>query len=140
MKKRAFVRYTKQGKIVPGSLILTAGSYPNGPSLWKEVSADLCCDPAIVTTVTFSTQVETFEIANISITFYCNSTEIETIETVESSTDETSLVEVLNAEFSEYGTFEFVEDNTVILVIEQAKLTEICPEGNFSFVIYENPA
>jgi len=43
MKKRAFVRYSKQGKIVPGSLILTAGSYPNGPSTWKEVSADLCC-------------------------------------------------------------------------------------------------
>jgi hypothetical protein len=43
-KKRAFVRYSKQGKIVPGSLILTAGSYPNGPSTWKEVSADLCCN------------------------------------------------------------------------------------------------
>lgn len=42
-KKRAFVRYSKQGKIVPGSLILTAGSHPNGPSTWKEVSADLCC-------------------------------------------------------------------------------------------------
>jgi hypothetical protein len=42
-KKRAFVRYSKQGKVVPGSLILTAGSYPQGPSLWKEVPADLCC-------------------------------------------------------------------------------------------------
>ena len=43
-KKRAFVRYSKQGKIVPGSLILTAGSHPNGPSTWKEVPADLCCN------------------------------------------------------------------------------------------------
>ena len=43
-KKRAFVRYSKQGKIVPGSLILTAGSHPNGPSTWKEVPADLCCE------------------------------------------------------------------------------------------------
>lgn len=43
-KKRAFVRYSKQGKIVPGSLILTGGSFPNGPSTWKEVPADLCCD------------------------------------------------------------------------------------------------
>lgn len=42
-RKRAFVRYSKNGKIVPGSLILTAGSYPNGSSTWKEVSADLCC-------------------------------------------------------------------------------------------------
>lgn len=42
-KKRAFVRYSKQGKIVPGSLILTGGSYPQGPSTWREVPADLCC-------------------------------------------------------------------------------------------------
>jgi hypothetical protein len=44
MKKRAFVRYSKHGKIVPGSLILTSGSYPNGPSTWSEVPADLCCN------------------------------------------------------------------------------------------------
>ena len=44
MKKRAFVRYSKNGKIVPGSLILTGGSYPQGPSTWKEVPADLCCE------------------------------------------------------------------------------------------------
>jgi hypothetical protein len=43
-KKRAFVRYSKQGKIVPGSLILTSGSYPNGSSTWSEVPADLCCN------------------------------------------------------------------------------------------------
>lgn len=44
MKKRAFVRYSKQGKVVPGSLILTGGSFPKGPSTWKEVPADLCCE------------------------------------------------------------------------------------------------
>lgn len=43
-KKRAFVRYTKSGKIVPGSLILTQGSYPNGPGTWKEITTDLCCE------------------------------------------------------------------------------------------------
>jgi hypothetical protein len=43
-KKRAFVRYTKTGKIVPGSLVVTNGSYPEGPAKWSEVAADLCCD------------------------------------------------------------------------------------------------
>jgi hypothetical protein len=43
-KKRAFIRYTKAGNIVPGSLILTNGSYPNGPGLWKEITTDLCCE------------------------------------------------------------------------------------------------
>ncbi len=43
-KERAFVRYTKAGKIVPGSLILTSGSYPSGPGLYKEITTDLCCE------------------------------------------------------------------------------------------------
>ena len=47
-KKRAFVRYTKTGRVVPGSMIVTNGSYPNGPALWAEVTTNLCCeDPAI---------------------------------------------------------------------------------------------
>lgn len=52
MKKRAFVRYSKQGKIVPGSMILTSGSFPSGPSTWKEIPADLCCPicPTLVCT------------------------------------------------------------------------------------------
>jgi hypothetical protein len=44
MKKRAFVRYSKQGRLVPGSLIITNGSYPSGPSTWNEIPADLCCE------------------------------------------------------------------------------------------------
>lgn len=50
MKKRAFVRYSKKGKLVPGSLIITNGSYPDGPSLWLEIPADICCT---TTTTTF---------------------------------------------------------------------------------------
>lgn len=39
---RAFVKYTKQGKIVPGSLILTQGGYPKGGP-YKEITNNLCC-------------------------------------------------------------------------------------------------
>lgn len=43
-KKRAFVRYTKTGKLIPGSLIVTTnGGYPDKSSTWKEVDYDLCC-------------------------------------------------------------------------------------------------
>lgn len=42
-KKRAFIRYTKKGKIVPGSLILTNGTYPKDGT-YQEVNTDLCCD------------------------------------------------------------------------------------------------
>jgi hypothetical protein len=44
-KKRAFVRYTRNGKLVPGSLIITTnGGYPDKVSLWEEVKVDLCCE------------------------------------------------------------------------------------------------
>jgi len=43
-KKRAFVKYTKKGKIIPGSLIVTTnGGYPVD-GLYKEVATDLCCN------------------------------------------------------------------------------------------------
>lgn len=44
MSKKAFVRYSTKGKIVPGSLIVTGGSCPKGPAKWKEVPVDLCCE------------------------------------------------------------------------------------------------
>ncbi len=43
-KKRAFVRYTKSGDIVPGSLVVTTnGGYPDKSSLWEEVTVSKCC-------------------------------------------------------------------------------------------------
>jgi hypothetical protein len=43
MKNRAFVKYRKNGEIVPGSLIVTNGGYPKGGP-YKEITTDLCCD------------------------------------------------------------------------------------------------
>jgi len=37
MKQRAFVKYTKKGELIPGSLIITNGIYPSGGGLWEEV-------------------------------------------------------------------------------------------------------
>ena len=44
-KNRAFVKYKKNGEIVPGSLIVTNGGYPKGGP-YKEISTDLCCEPS----------------------------------------------------------------------------------------------
>lgn len=43
-KNRAFVRYTKSGKIVPGSMIVTNGSYPKNGT-YVEVFTNECCNP-----------------------------------------------------------------------------------------------
>ena len=43
-KKRAFVKYTNKGKIIPGSLIVgTSGGYPKD-GLYEEVTPNLCCE------------------------------------------------------------------------------------------------
>jgi hypothetical protein len=92
MKKRAFVRYSKQGKIVPGSLILTSGSFPSGPSTWSEVPADLCCNTVKDYTCCIAIQVvpeaesELYELTfqtrnggpNLTGTIHWSSTESET--------------------------------------------------------------
>lgn len=64
-KKRAFVRYSKQGKIVPGSLILTSGSFPSGPSTWSEVPADLCCNTIQDYTCCIAIQVIADEVSGL---------------------------------------------------------------------------
>lgn len=131
-KKRAFVRYSKQGKIVPGSLILTSGSFPSGPSTWKEVPADLCCE-----TITISTQVDDTGINNVSIRFFCNSTQVAVKYSSQDSTSSEVMAAILNEEFgAEYGVFTFVENATFTLDIKVTKLKELCPNGSLSFQVF----
>lgn len=52
-KKHAFVKYTKKGQLIPGSLVITEG-YPKETAngVWEEVPVNLfCCDPITTTTV-----------------------------------------------------------------------------------------
>lgn len=54
MKKRAFVKHTKQGRLIPGSLIVTTnGGYPID-GLYTEVPTNICCDTDVPGTITSS--------------------------------------------------------------------------------------
>ncbi len=134
-KKRAFVRYSKQGKIVPGSLILTAGSFPNGPSTWKEVPADLCCDgggstctlTTNVTNFTYPAAAIRFEMAASSCAgglgeFNYQNTFVDSIPEVNNIND---LVQILNENLSIYGTFS-VSGPTEISLALSSSLSVIC--------------
>jgi hypothetical protein len=131
-KKRAFVRYSKQVKIVPGSLILTSGSYPNGPSTWKEVSADLCCDDVVV-----ATRVSNATIGNVSIRLYCDSTLIDDWYSSENSTSISMLVDILNEQFSDVGVFAAAGSNAVTITLSATQVKELgCTNGNLIFQIF----
>lgn len=43
MKKKAFIKYTKQGKLVLNNMIVTNGPVPKN-GIYREVPMDLCCD------------------------------------------------------------------------------------------------
>lgn len=133
MKKRAFVRYSKNGKIVPGSLILTSGSYPQGSSTWNEVPADLCCDNPL----SITWDGDNVAITNASLELYCNGTLVSTSFTNQTSTDAASLENILNNAFDLIGNFTVV-GTLVTLTLSQTQKNEFCPNGTFTFGIGAN--
>ena len=128
MKKRAFVRYSKNGKIVPGSLILTSGSFPQGSSTWNEVPADLCCD---LITLTFD--MPDTSINDVSLRLFCNGTQINYLFTPQDSTNITDVINILNSTFGVLGTFSNPSGNIIELVMNASIKTALCPSGTLSF-------
>jgi hypothetical protein len=129
-RKRAFVRYSKNGKIVPGSLILTSGSFPQGSSTWNEVPADLCCDNPL----SFTYDGSNVAITNVTLELYCNGTLVSTSFTNQTSTDAASLESILNNAFDLIGNFTVV-GTLVTLTLSQTQKNEFCPSGIFRFAI-----
>lgn len=117
MKTRAFVRYSKKGKIVPGSLILTKGSHPNGPSTWKEVPADLCCQSGFKL-VFGEANVAPFPITTPAVEFYCGSGPTLVSGAITGTyNDAYELVAGLNAQLGYMGVFSVDGDGNIVLAI-----------------------
>ena len=129
MKKKAFVRYSKNGKIVPGSLILTGGSHPQGPSTWNEVPADLCCD---LITLTYDIGEGT-TLNDVTLRLLCNGTQINYLYTPSDSTTIGSLITILNNTFNVLGTFSNPSGDIIQLVMSASIKTALCPSGTLTF-------
>jgi hypothetical protein len=132
MKKRAFVRYSKQGKIVPGSLILTSGSFPSGPSTWNEIPADLCCDSIDLTWDNGDVSLN-----NVSLRIKCNGTTVKEVFTNQNTTSSSSLESLLNMTFGLIGTF-VVSGTLVTLTMTSAQKNAFCSSGIITFEIFED--
>lgn len=50
-KIRAFIRYTKSGRVLPSVFYFPRGTQPKG-SGWVEVPYDQCCQPTTTTSTT----------------------------------------------------------------------------------------
>lgn len=147
-KKRAFVRYSKQGKIVPGSLILTSGSYPNGPSKWNEVPADLCCDGGCISgTTNLLIEELTFDEdspAAVGLRILCENSpfnQVTTLYTVSYSGPAPNtpeiVIDILNDNFSSLGTFTLLSPTSASLQINNSYLpTGVCSNPQLEIEYY----
>lgn len=134
MKQRAFVRYSKQGKIVPGSLILTSGSYPQGSATWAEVSVDLCCTTPDVVFTFDTTGTTDFEAAVVTIN--CDEEAIITIETAaEAAATLEDILAILVANYAGFGTWSIADDDVTLQLTMTAALAEALCSGTITIAV-----
>jgi hypothetical protein len=143
MAQRAFVRYTKKGHIVPGSLIVTTkGGFPKDGT-YKEVIVDQCCGNQALRynpiTGEASPTGTTFPIGGafpwtspyIEIGFGCVAMSMDSewsylyLPGTPATLQE--LVHILNTRASFVGTFEVAEDGvTIILNVNPEVAGDMC--------------
>ncbi len=136
-KKRAFVRYTKSGEIVPGSLIITTnGGYPDKSSLWKEVTTNQCCNGGGGSACTLTTNVTSFTYPAAAISFVMvaascdggiNEFNYENVfvDSIPEVNNINDLVQILNENLSFYGTFSVTGPTEISLALSSS-LSFIC--------------
>ena len=153
-KKRGFVRYTKKGKLVPGSLVVTtSGGYPDKSSLWKEVDYDLCCGGGGCTPrvydpfVTFEAQENLFttEFAQVQMYWTCSNmlpginstTSLYTLNTPTAPSNFSfsnwdDFINFLNTHFSVLGVFSYLGGISVQVITTPSANEYIgCPDAQF---------
>lgn len=150
-KKRAFVRYTKSGEIVPGSLIITTnGGYPDKSSLWKEVTVDQCCGGGGCDFPPIPLSTELWSGLSPSgcsryIQFKCNNIlviEFEPAVPTELNTNE--FLSALQSQYAWMGTWSLASDEiTLNLEINGFLAKALCPDGeltmDFRFAGFDCP-
>lgn len=135
MKERAFVRYTKAGRIVPGSMIITNGGYPKDGT-YKEVMPDLCC----------SNHVAKYQLTNsfpwgsgwVGISFGCVTIDPDTswmyLYVPGNPQNVQELIDILNNEASFLGSFELEGDDTIVFNIAPEVSNQMCFNDEFDVI------
>lgn len=135
-KNRAFVKYTKSGKLIPGSLIITTnGGYPVD-GVYKEVPTDLCC--TIGVTISWSSEGQSFPMNYICVEISCDETGIFNDCADGTANTVSDLINFLNTNFSSLGTF-WSTGNIVNLTLNEEYAKAVCPNTDLlTMNIYED--
>lgn len=123
-KKRAFVKYTKKGKIIPGSLIVTTSGGHPVDGVYKEVPYDVCCElpptcKKYVITGEIDTDIYPFTDFTIGIQGLCidsvPSLLTLSVSTPVSITSPLELIDAFNQYAALWGNFSLVDSQTISL-------------------------
>jgi hypothetical protein len=133
-QKKAFVRYA-QNKAVPGSLIVRTKAPKVGT--WKEVPYDICCGGGSTSPCAVTRNIDGFTYPAITGIFFqlagggCNEglAEFNYVNIIVDSIPEVNnindLVQILNENFSFYGTFSVTGPTEISLAL-LSSLSNIC--------------
>ena len=127
---KAYIKYTKLGKLIPGGLMVRPNSTPPSDGIYKEVPIDLCCGIKLTTNSTMAT----FPVGagGFGYTASCNfNSNGITININESPSNIQEMVAFLNEYASHIGTFSVNPDGINIDVRFAEGLTKLlsCPPG-----------
>ena len=127
MKERAFIRYTKSGRIIPGSLIITQGTYPKDGT-YKEVMPDLCCSNHVAR-FTYDGPPFPWNYGWISISFGCVTVDPDTswlwLVVPGNPQNLQEVVDILNNEASFLGSFE-LDGDTIVFNVAPEVSNKMC--------------
>ena len=124
---KAYIKYTKLGKLIPGGLMVRPNSTPPSDGLYKEVPIDLCCGIKLTTT-----SMATFPVSNFGFGYIanCNSNDNGiSISISESVANIQEMVALLNEYGSNIGTFSVNPDGINIDVRFAEGLTKLLSCG-----------
>lgn len=139
-KQKAFIRYTKKGKIVPGSLIVTgSGGYPKDGT-YKEVTPNLCCS-GVTLRQDLSETTFPFTNGSIYIQFGCMvmaPADYLDIYVPGTPANIQELATILNERLSFLGQWD-ADGDELIFHPSANVIAEMCPPyyGNMVFFVYD---
>lgn len=134
MKERVFVRYTKKGRVVPGSMIVTQGTYPKDGT-YKEVMPDLCCSNY---TARYAAPTNfPWDSGYVGISFGCVTLDPDAswmwLYVPGSPTNIQELLDILNNEASFLGSFE-LDGTDIVFNVAPEVAQKMCFNDPFDFL------
>lgn len=131
---KAFGRIDAQGRLVAGSIVYRL-KQPTGDYI--QLQDDQCCN--FDKSLTYNYILPSSSLTGIKLLIYCNETLVFTGVTSQNSTDDESLLTVLNDTYSMLGNFSITAESVTVLTwsIKESLKKSFCPTGVFSFTLTE---